>query len=448
MMMLIFPKDSLYCQRNVSLCFTIRTHLFLVNSQCITLWAHVKVCPYVNLSQETGATNKIQIIIQPGTGVSPRAESIPEDGVLQADPNELTPVQTGTDTWKADLNQNGDTGPRLVTGNGHPSNLQLWSPSTWTVQHTKQHQQPFPATKSDSSNAPVLESDQTAIVSPNFHDETPTAPGVISGGAETASTHTARSFSNGPQNSEFGLRSSLDTVTESGVVTSRPSPDEGAREEKLEMSPLAITTQVSAETQTTSSRQREETASPSKAFTEDLEPPQTHQSQDLTKLTPTVQSREDLHTGHTEDNMTHLSISPLKDKKEKDITLEPILLETETSSAQSLLKGEQEKRAETDADNMGVLVEEKVEEHLEIQRETHENENNTSKDSVQSSSDWVPHLPTVDSLIQTKTVKAASQSPPHTAKHERATLRPGIRGQRVRHCLYLVVSVLRPTRQF
>lgn len=405
----------------------------------------VKVGSYVNLSQETGATNKN---IQPGTGVSSRAESIPEDEVSQTGPGELTPVQTGTHTRKADRNQNGDTGPRLLTGNGHPSNLQLWSPSTWTVQHTKQDQQPFPATKSDSSDAPVLERDETAIVSPNFHAETPTAPGVTSGGAETASTH--RSFSNGPPNSEFGLRSSLGTVTESGVVTSSPSPDEGVREEKLEKSPLAIIPQVSAETQTTSSQQREETASPSKAFTEDLEAPRTHQSQDLTKLTPTLQSREDLHSRHTEDNMTHLSISPLKDrkKKEKDITLEPILLETETSSAQPLPKAEQENRAETDADDMDVLVEEDEEGNLEIQKETHENENDPSKDSVQSSSDWVPHLPTVDSLIQTKTVKAASQSPPRTAKHERTTLRPGIRGQRVRHRLHLVVSVLRPTRLF
>lgn len=403
---------------------------------------------YVNLSQETGSTNKT---IQPGTGVSSRAESIPEDKVPQNGPTELTPVQTGTDTRKADRNQHGDTGPRLVTGNGHPSNLQLWSPSTGRVQKTKQDQQPSPATKSDSSDAPVLERDETAIVSPNFHaPTTPTAPGVISRGtvgqAETASTH--RSFSNGPQNSDFGLRSSLGTVTESGVVTSSPSPDEGVREEKLETLPLAITPQVSAETQTTSSRQREETASPSKAFTEDLEPPQTHQSQDLTKLTPTLQSREDLHTRHTEDNMTHLSISPLKDKKEKDITLEPILLETETSPAQPLPKGEQENRAETDADGMDVSVEEDVDGNLEIQKETHENENDTFKDSIQSSSDWVPHLPTVDSLIQTKTVKAASQPSPHTAKHQRTTLRPGIRGQRVRHCLHLVVSVLRPTRQF
>lgn len=362
--------------------------------------------------------------------------------MLQTGPTELTPVQTGTHTRKADRNQDGDTGPRLVTGNGQPSNLQLWSPSTWTVEHTKQDQQPFPATKSDASNAPVLERDETAIVSPNFHAETPTEPGVTSGGEETASTH--RSFSNGPQNSEFGLRSSLDTVTESGVVTLRPSPDEGAREEKLETSPLAITPQVSAETQTTSSPQREETASPSKEFTEDLEAPRTNQSQDLTKLNPTLQSREDLHTRHTEDNMNHLSISPLKDKKEKDITLEPIFLETETSSAQPLPKGEQENRAETDAEDMDVLVSV----NLEIQKETHENENNTSKDSIHSSSDWVPHLPTADSLIQTKTVKAASQSPPHTAKHERTTLRPGIRGQRVRHCLHLVVSVLRPSRQF
>lgn len=445
--MLIFPKDSLYCRRNISLCFTIKTHLFLVNLQCLTLWSHVKVCPYVNLSQETGSTNKT---IQSGTGVSSRAESIPEDEVPQTGPTELTPVQTGRDTRKADRSQNGDTGPRLVTVNGHPSNLQLWSPSTGTVQNTKQDQQPFPAAKSDSSDAPVLESDETAIVSPDFHAETPTAPGVTSRGtvgqAETASTH--RSFSNGPQNSDFGLRSSLGTVTESGAVTSSPSPDEGVREKKLETSPLAITPQVSAETQTTSSRQREETASPSKPFTEDLEAPRTHQSQDLTKLTPTLQSREDLHTRHTEDNMTHLSISPLKDKKEKDITLEPILLETETSSAQPLPKAEQENRAETDADDMDVLVEEDVEGNLEIQKETHESENDTSKYSIQSSSDWVPDLPTVDSLIQTKTVKAASQSPPHTAKHERTTLRPGIRGQRVRYCLHLAVSVLRPTRQF
>lgn len=322
------------------------------------------------------------------------AESVPEDKVLQARSTDLTPVQTGTDTQSTDRNQNTD--PQHLTGRGHPSDVQPWS-STISLH----------ATKSDAS---LWESDETAIPA-----KTPTAPGVASGEAGAASRD--GSLLDGLQNSGFSQRPSLTStaVTESGFVASGtyPSPDEGIKEEEVEVSPLTVTPQVPAETDVTFSGQIKESVSPSKESTKDLEVPHKYPSQGINKV---------------EEDLGHVSVSRIKDKGE--IALDPVTLETETSSPQPLPEGEQGNRAETDTDDMK-LAEEDMDRNVWTEKGPRENDVDVP---IQSSSDWSPRPPpTADSVIHSKTVKATNQAPPRTAQHI-SKLGPGVRGQRVRPC--------------
>lgn len=443
------------------------------------LGTQLNVCPCVYFSQEAGAIDGIR--------VSSRPANIPQDTTLQTGPPELTPrldpvsytspleshpapdnfdtkalvkTQTRTDTQTVDRNQSGDTESQPLTGSGQLSNLHPdiletteapWSSggsvttrtspvhTLQTAQYPKQHLQPFLAAKKGSrtSDASVLGSVETAILSPNFQSETPTAPGITSGGAggdvETASTE--RSFSNGPQDTEFVTRSTLisDPITESGFATSSkyPSSDEGIRDVGQETSPLAIIPPVSADSQVKLSRETEENVSLSRAA------PQTHPAPNLTVFTPTLQSREALRTRHMEGDMSNVSASEIKEKEGMDERLETVSLKTETSSQQRLPIGEQGNGTETDKIDLG--VEEDVHRHAE---ESYDNDTEIFKDSNQSSPDWISHLSTEDSSFQSKTkstqqiVKAANQSPTHTVNHQGTKLRPGIRGQRVRQCLH------------
>lgn len=322
------------------------------------------------------------------------AESVPEDKVLQARSTDLTPVQTGTDTQSTDRNQNTD--PQHLTGRGHPSDVQPWS-STISLH----------ATKSDAS---LWESDETAVPA-----KTPTAPGVASGEAGAASRD--GSLLDGLQNSGFSQRPSLTStaVTESGFVASGtyPSPDEGIKEEEVEVSPLTVTPQVPAETDVTFSGQIKESVSPSKESTKDLEVPHKYPSQGINKV---------------EEDLGHVSVSRIKGKGE--IALDPVTLETETSSPQPLPEGEQGNRAETDTDDMK-LAEEDMDRNVWTEKVPRENDVDVP---IQSSSDWSPRPPpTAHSVIHSKTVKATNQAPPRTAQHI-SKLGPGVRGQRVRPC--------------
>lgn len=312
-------------------------------------------------------TRATENFTRPGAGVPSGAERVPEDKVLQARSTDLTPVQTGTDTQSTDRNQNTD--PQHLTGRGHPSDVQPWS-STISLH----------ATKSDAS---LWESDETAIPAEN-----PTAPGVASG--------------------EAG---------ESGFVASGtyPSPDEGIKEEEVEVSPLTVTPQVPAETDVTFSGQIKESVSPSKESTKDLEVPHKYPSQGISKV---------------EEDLGHVSVSRMKDKGE--IALYPVTLETETSSPQPLPEGEQGNRAETDTDDMK-LAEEDADRNVWTEKRPRENDVDVP---IQSSSDWSPRPPpTADSVIHSKTVKATNQAPPRTAQHI-SKLGPGVRGPRVRPCLH------------
>lgn len=443
------------------------------------LGTQLNVCPCVYFSQEAGAIDGIR--------VSSRPANIPQDTTLQTGPPELTPrldpvsytspleshpapdnfdtkalvkTQTRTDTQTVDRNQSGDTESQPLTGSGQLSNLHPYILETtkapWssggsvttrtstvhtlqTAQYPKQHLQPFLAAKKGSrtSDASVLGSVETAILSPNFQSETPTAPGITSGGAggDVETANTERSFSNGPQDTEFATRSTLisDPITESGFATSSkyPSSDEGIREVGQETSPLAIIPPVSADSQVKLSRQTEENVSLSRAA------PQTHPAPNLTVFTPTLQSREALLTRHMEGDMSNVSASEIKEKEGMDERLETVLLKTETSSQQRLPIGEQGNGTETDEIDLG--VEEDVHRHA---AESYDNDTEIFKDSNQSSPDWISHLSTEGSSFQSKTkstqqiVKAANQSPTHTVNHQGTKLRPGIRGQRVRQCLH------------
>lgn len=352
-----------------------------------------------------GATENIT---RPGPGVPSGAESVPEDKVLQAGSTDLTPIQPGTDSQSTDRNQKTD--PQHLTGRGHPPVVQPWSSTIG-----------FHAAKSDAS---LWESDGTVPPA-----ETPTAPGVAPGEAIAASRD--GSLLDGHQNSGSSQRPLLTStaVTELGFVTSGTylSPDEGIKEEEVDVSPLTVTPQVPAETHFIFSGQIKESVSPSEASTKDLEVPHKYPSQGINKV---------------EEDLGHVSVRRIKDKGQMGITLDPITLETETPPLQPLPEGEQGHRAETDADDVK-LVEEDVDRNVWTEKGPRENDLDVP---IPSSSDWSPRLPpTADSVILSKTVKATNQALPRTAQYI-SKLGPGVRGQRVRPCLHPEVPLLRSCR--
>lgn len=436
------------------------------------------------------------MVIQPGVRVSSRSENIPHDTTPQAVTTELMPgldpvshtyplkshpapdfdtkavvkTQTHTDTQTVDstnrqkdkpttsnkeVNQGGVTEPQPLTRNGQPSSLppdmletiqEPWSSggSITTTQHPKHDNQLFFAAKKGStiSDASVLESVVTAFSSLN-----PTAPEITAGeaGGDAETPSTERSSSNGPHDTLIS-----DPITESGFAASSmyPSSDGEVREVRQEASPLVAKPQVSADSRVKLARQTEENVSLSRVATEDFKAPQTHPAPNLTALTPTLQSREALHTRHMEGDMSNASASGVKEKEEMEDRLETISRKTETSLQQRLPKGERGSGTETDADEKDSGVEENMHRHISMEKESYDIVSDIFKDSTQSSPDWISHLSTEDSFIQSKTkstqqtVKAASQSPAYTVNHQGTKLRRGIRGQRVRHCLHLAVPVL------
>lgn len=117
--------------------------------------------------------------------------------------------------------------------------------------------------------------------------------------------------------------------------------------------------------------------------------------------------------------------------------LETISLKTETSSQQRLPKGERG-RTETGVDEIDLGVEENVHRHLTTEKESYNNDTDIFNDYALSSPDWISHLSTKDSSIESKTksrqktVKAVSHPSTYTVNHQGAKLGCGIRGQRVR----------------
>lgn len=445
----------------------------------------------VNFSQEAGAVDEI---IQPDIRLSSRPENSPQVTTLQTSPAALTPTldpvshtsplkshpapedfdtsglvktQTHTDSQMVDGNQSGDTKPQPLTGNGQLSKLDLGNlEMPWrlggsvetrtpvhtlqTVQYPKQYHQPLPAAKKSSreSVASGLDSDETAILSPNLQSENPTATAITSGrgGADTETLSTERSISNGPRGNEFATRSTLISapITEAWFVPMR----EGTKKVGQEASPLVIQPSVSAESQVKLSRETGEDITPSRTGIEDIKAPQTHPPPNLTILTPTLQSREALKTERMESDMSNVSASAMKEKEEMDKSLEAVSVETETSLQQPPSRGHQGNGTGTETDEIDSRVEDDEYSHTAIEEESYDNDTGNFKDTNQSSPDWISHLSTEDSSIQSKiksrqqTVKAANHPPAYTVNPQRTKMRPGIRGQRVRHCFHKAVPKL------
>lgn len=237
--------------------------------------------------------------------------------------------------------------------------------------------------KEDSlkKNEARLEDIESAVSSPNTQIKNPTAPSITSASKEEAE----RAGSDLYRPQILVTRSShiVESNTESGIVSSTRHPsseEEGVWETTQEASQLLETPAALLSTTSNKGFQTTtETEVSAKSTTEDIAALQTHLIPNPTVLTPTLQSGEAL--------------------SKKDVVFE------------------------IGSVSAGVMIEEEVEDKLEEEGETESHGND------QSSLDWISQFSTVRSI----TVKADNQ--PHTfiVRHRGTEVRPGIRGQWVRH---------------
>lgn len=425
------------------------------------------ILPYANLSQEVAAIDGLTL--QPEIRPSPKA---PQDTTLQAGPTEVTPnldpvsstsplkshhdpevvhtkagekTPADPDTQTVNLTnrekdkitavhkevyQGGDTEtqPPSLTGNEQFSNAHpdifgtMEEPlSTERSITSRTHNLIIEAKKySIISNN---ESVETKMLGLNVQAENPTGTGISSEDAETTSPEIA--FSNGPQ---FATSSTFisSPITESGFVTSvYPSSEEGVREGRQEASPLVMTPPVSEDPQAEEN------------LTENFAAPQKDPPSNLTVLTSTPQSGESLSTRNTEGNV---SAGETKEKEEMEDGLQTVSPRNETSPPH-LPVGEQGSGV---LDKIDLEEEEKVQRHAEMEKESPENETAISGDYNQSTIYQISQF-SAEGCSETESpqqnVKAANQPPTHTVRRQGAGLRPGIKRQRVGHCLHLAAPV-------
>ncbi|XP_032382128.1 collagen alpha-1(XXVII) chain-like [Etheostoma spectabile] len=415
-----------------------------------------------------------EVTLQPRTRVSSRPENPPQDTTLHAGPTALTPrkdpvsntsplklhpdpedvdtkvvVKTHADTDTKtigstneekgkEVNKDEDTKPQppSLAGNEQFSNVHPDILGTMKEPwRTGRRHQPFVKAKEKSrtSGASVLESIEI-LSSLNVQSENPTAPGVLSRDAETASTET--SVSNGPR---FATRSTLISgpITESRFVSSSvyPSSDGGITEARQEASPLVFIPPVSVDPLAKLSSQTEGNAVPQK----DPAP-------NLTVLTPTLQSREALSTRSTEDVTDNVAVSEIKEKENMEDRLQTVHPQIETLPHQQLSGGEQGSGTETDEEEIDLEEDEEVQRHAEMGKESYDNDTDMFKDYNQTLPNRISQFSTEDVFIQSETenpqqpVTAANQPPTFTVKHHRAELRPGIRGHRKKKIYKKLIS--------
>lgn len=417
------------------------------------------IFPYVNLSQEVAALDVVTIQPGIGLGVSSTPGNASQDPTLQPGPTEVTPrldpvtstsplkslpdpedidtkavviTQADNDTHtdrekdkptavSEEVNQGGDTEPQPPSPTG---NQQFSNVHADTLGTTKE---PWSTEGSIMTSTPV-HTLQTAQYSRQVHQpsvdvqpEIPTTPGVSSG--ETASTEI--SFSTGPQ---FATGSTFISgpITESGFVTSTSSE----REATQEASPLVVIPSVSVDPPAKLLIQTD------KNVTEDFAAPQKDLDLNLTVLIPTIRSGEALSTRNMEGDIGNVSASEIIEKEGMEDRLQTVSPKTETG-------GEHWNGTETDEDETDLDEEEEVQRHAEMEKESYDNDTNISEDYNQTSPDRISQFTTEESFIQSETespqqtVKATNQPPTYTDKRHK----PGIRSQRVRHCLHSALCI-------
>ena len=388
----------------------------------------------------------------PGIGESSRPDTSPQDTAVKAGLPELTgslnpesstsPLRTHTAQTGAETQTTGSTRgdkPKTVGeetdlgGAKEPQTSQISGTMKETQRtegsltvasvHTAQvHQASGAATESFTSHdASVVEP------VPNIQPENPTAlsvpPPSAGGGTEAAE----RRFSDGPP--EFVITLISGSTTESGFDASSVDapPDGGTKEAKQDTSPAVITPPGSAVTHPSMEvlTAAEEDTSVDGGVTQDFAAPQKVPAPNLTLPAPTQQSTAAL----------------------SDITTEGgnVSANTETTSPPLRLPGGEEGSGRDEEEMDSVMEEEEEEEEKEEEereaegeRANHDNDTGFFEENNQSSLDSISMFRDEDFIVVSETespqqkVKAANQQP--------GRLEPGVRGQRVRHCLDLPES--------
>lgn len=335
------------------------------------------------------------------TEITPRPDSLSSTFPLKSRP--ATDMQDGGTVsvvktlTEADTQTTGSTN----RGKAKPNTLSKEAVQRSSKKLTQAHL-PASATKEGSTrnNTTLLEN----VLKSNIQPENPTAPPAVQD-AESAK----RVFSNVSHVSEFATSSTVTSgsTTESGFVAS--SLYHTSKEEKQEASLLLVTHAVSASPLLTASVKVFTTREGNVSLKSTA--PQTNPTPTLTVITPTLQSTgETLNNRAVAAEMRNISAGGLKEKEEIDDRLETVSTKTDTTPQQHA--GEKkESRRETDVYEIYLRVDEEVD--TEMGKGSNDDDTEKFNQTL------------LDRLSQLGTV--LSETPGDK-------LRPGIRGQRVRHC--------------
>lgn len=324
-----------------------------------------------------------------------------------------------------------------------------------TAQQPGQVHQPSDSADQGSTSSlclSVVESVETAISSPVIQPENPTAPGVTAGSArgDAGRASTDITSPNRPHVSELSIITG--STSETGFVASTvsPSSEGGIREARQETSlalvtpPASVISFMSLE----AFKRKEEDVSLEEAVTETFAAPQTEIDPNLNLITPTQQSMEIQSSKDIETKMDNVSARETGEKTETEDMLQSVSLKTETSAQAQRPGAEEGSGREKDEDEKDLEAEWEAERTPEMEGENYNDNTDIFEEFNQSSSDWISRYSNKDFIVQSETespqqnIKTTNPLPTYSARHHGAERRPGIRGQRVRHCVVLVVSFL------